>query len=167
MRSKMIVLYIITILVVWGGIGTSWGYSAGTPLWTHFAYPFAHGNVFHLAANMLVVFTITFNRNDRWWLWAVSYLVAVLSSFFIATPSPTIGLSGILFAYYGVIFLKDGAQWKPLLQLLLFMAVSCLFVSRMAVGLHFICLFIGVMIGGVMSITKEIRNQNRIYGKRQ
>ena len=154
------------ILVAWGGIGTSWGYSADTPLWTHLAYHFAHGNVFHLAANMLVVFSIIFNRNDSWWLWVVSYLVAVLCSFIIATQSPTIGLSGILFVYYGIIFLKDGARWKPLAHLLLFMAVSCMFVSRMAVGLHFVCLSAGVIIGGTMSISQEIKNQNKIYGTR-
>ena len=167
MKSKHLVLYLITILVACGGIGTSWGYSADTPLWTHFSFHFAHGNVFHLAANMLVVFTIIFGRDDKWWLWAVSYIVAVVSSFIIATTTPTIGLSGILFAYYGIIFLKDGARWKPLLQLTAFMAVSCLFASRMAVELHFICLLIGALIGGVIDIKKEIKNQDEIYGKKK
>lgn len=163
MKPNNIILYIVVLALVFFGFNPDWGYMTGSPFWTHLTYHFAHGNIFHLAANTLVAFLLLFNRNDKWWLWPVSFLVATACSFIISTPKPTVGLSGMLFAYYGIIFLKDGAQWKPLLQTVVYMAVSCLFVSRMAVGLHFICLFIGVLIGGFMDLHREIRGKVKMY----
>lgn len=163
MKPNNIILYIVVLALVFFGFNPDWGYMSGSPWWTHITYNFAHANIFHLAANMLVAFLLLFNRNDKWWLWPVSFLVATACSFIISTPKPTVGLSGMLFAYYGIIFLKDGAQWKPLLQTVVYMAVSCLFVSRMAVGLHFICLFIGVLIGGFMDLHRAISGKVKMY----
>lgn len=163
MKPNSIILYIVVLALVFFGFNPDWGYMSGSPWWTHITYNFAHGNIFHLAANMLVAFLLLFNRNDKWWLWLVSFFVATACSFIISTPKPTVGLSGILFAYYGIIFLKDGAHWKPLLQTVAYMAVSCLFVSRMAVGLHFICLFIGVLIGGFMYLHRAISGKVKMY----
>lgn len=163
MKQRLYILYALTMLVAYFGFNTDWAYTGGSVWWTHLTFHFAHGNIFHLAANMLVVFLLLFRRNDRWWLWPLCYLLATGCSFVVGTVKPTLGLSGILFAYYGVIFLKDGAQWKPLLQMLAFMAVSCLFASRMAVGLHFLCLFAGALIGGFMGVVSEIRKKVSLY----
>lgn len=163
MKPNQIILYLIVLAVAFFGFNPDWGYMTGSPWWTHITYNFAHANIFHLAANMLVAFLLLFNRNDKWWMWLVCYAVATACSFIISTPKTTVGLSGMLFAYYGIIFLKDGAQWKPLIQTVVYMAVSCLFVSRMAVWLHFICLFIGVLIGGFLYIHNGIERKVNLY----
>ena len=160
MKPNNIILYIVVLALVFFGFNPDWGYMSGSPWWTHITYNFAHANIFHLAANLLVAFLILFNRNDKWWLWLVSFVVATACSFIISTPKPTAGLSGILFAYYGIIFLKDGPQWKPLLQTIIYMAVSCLFASRIAVGLHCICLFFGALVGGFIGIHNDMKVRN-------
>ena len=166
MQIKHYVLYLLTVLIAWGGLGTSWGYSADTPLWTHFTFHFAHGNVFHLAANMFVLYTLIFLRNDKWWMWLVSYIIATLCSFIVTTHFITIGFSGIIFVVYGIIFLKDGIKWKPLAQVSLFMLLSCLFANKMAIGLHFVCLFSGTLIGGFIGAIKEMKRKEKLYGRK-
>ena len=163
MKPNQIILYLIVLAVAFFNFNPDWGYMSGSPWWTHLTFHFTHGNIFHLAANMLVAFLLLFNRNDKWWLWPLSMVVASGCSFIISTPNPTVGLSGLLFTFYGIIFLKDGVQWKPLLHTLIYMVVSCLFVSRMAVGLHFICLFVGTTIGGFMDLWKYINGKVKMY----
>lgn len=150
------------------GFNPECGYMSGSPWWTHLTFHFAHGNIFHLAANMLVLFLLLpypsspshkSHKSHQWLLWPLSFLIATACSFLISTPKPTVGLSGILFAYYGIIFLKGGPKWKPLLHTIIYMAVSCLFVTRMAVGLHFICLFMGALAGGFIGITKDMKGK--------
>lgn len=165
MKPKHYILYVLVLAVAFFGFGADWGYMTGSPFWTHLTYHFAHGNVFHLAANMLVVFFLLFNRNDNWWLWPVSFVVATACSFVISTPKPTVGLSGMLFVLYGIIFLKDGPQWKPLIHTIVYMAVSCLFAQRMAIGLHCICLFVGALIGGFMDLNKSISGKVKMYDR--
>lgn len=147
MKPNTTILYILVLACAFFDFNPEWGYMSGSPWWAHLTFHFAHGNIFHLAANMLVVFMLLLNRKDKLWLWPVSLIVATLCSFIISTPIPTVGLSGTLFAYYGIIFIKDGPQLKPFIHTLIYLAVSCIFASRMATGLHFICLFMGALVG--------------------
>ena len=158
-------MWIVVVACCYFGFDPSWGYCSGSPWWTHFTFQFAHGNVFHLAANMLVVMVLA-SRNDALWIWPVSFAISSLCSLFVSTPNPTVGLSGMLFAFYGIIFLKYGPQWKPLLQTCVFMVVSCFFVSRMAVGLHFMSLFGGCMVGGLIGVANELKRKERMYDDR-
>lgn len=160
MKPNQIILYILVLATAFFGFNTEWGYLSGSAWWTHLTFHFAHGNIFHLAANMLVAFILLFNRNDKWWLWPVSLAIATAFSFIISTQKPTVGLSGIIFAYYGIIFMKDGPQWKQLLQTIVYMAVSCLFASRMAIGLHCICIFVGALVGGFIGIHNDMKGRN-------
>ena len=161
MKPNQVILDVLVLACAYFGFDADWGYMSGSPWWTHLTFHFAHGNIFHLAANMLVLFLLLqFNCGKGWWHWPLCYLIATACSFIISTPKPTVGLSGILFAYYGIIFLKDGPKWKPLLHTLIYMAVSCIFVTRMAVGLHFICLFMGALAGGFIGITNDMKGRN-------
>lgn len=164
MKPNLIILYLLVLAIAFFNFNPDWGYMSGSAWWTHLTFHFAHANVFHLAANLLVLFLLLpFNGSNNWWHWPLCYLVATASSFIISTPKPTVGLSGILFAYYGIIFLKDGPQWKPLLHTIVYMAVSCLFAQRMAIGLHCICLFGGALIGGFIDLHKDINNKVNLY----
>lgn len=165
MRPKHYILYLLVLLTAYFGFNAQWGYLAGSEWWTHLTFHFAHGNIFHLAANMLVVFLVIFLRQDHWWLWPVAFVMAVLCSFMVSTPKPTVGLSGVLFAYYGIVFIKDGIKWKSLLYTLAYMAVTCLFVIKMAVGLHFLCLASGLLIGCIMRLKSNIEREVRLYDR--
>ncbi len=169
MKPNQVILYVLVLACAYFGFNPDWGYMSDSPWWTHLTFHFAHGNIFHLAVNMLVVFLLLpypsspSHKSYHWLLWPLSYFIATACSFLISTPKPTVGLSGMLFAYYGIIFLKDGPQWKPLLHTIIYMAVSCLFVTRMAVGLHFICLFMGALAGGIISLHNNIENKIEKY----
>lgn len=162
-KRNACILYMVVLACACFGFDTQWGYQADSAWWTHLTYHFAHGNIFHLAANMLVVFLLLFNRRDGWWMWVVSYAVATLCSFMVSTPKPTAGLSGMLFVYYGMVFLKDGVRWKPLLQTAALLLVSCLFASRLAIGLHVFCLLAGTLVGGTVSMLNEIKTKSKMY----
>lgn len=165
MKPNQITLYLLTIALAFFNFNSQWGYQSGSAWWTHLTFHFAHANIFHLAANLLVVFLLLpQNQKSRHWLlFPISYLIATACSFIISTHKPTLGLSGILFAYYGIIFLKDGPQWKPLIHTIIYMVVSCFFASRMAIGLHCICLFIGALIGGFMDMANKIDEKVNLY----
>lgn len=164
MKPNQVILYIIVLACAFFGFNHEWGYLSGSPWWTHLTFHFAHGNVFHLAANMLVVFMLIFNRHDKWWLWPVSFIIASTLSFAVCTPKPTAGLSGMLFAYYGIIFMKDGMQFRPLLHTLLYLVVSSVFVSSfMAVELHFICLSSGWLAGGLLCLYNSMNKKVKLY----
>lgn len=165
MRKRLYILLALIVLLVCGNFNPSWGYSQESAWWTHFAFHFAHGNVFHLAANTLVALSIVLFRNDKWYLWIVSYLAATACSFIIYASNTTVGLSATLFVYYGIIFLKDGAQIKPLLFTICFMAFSLLFKNNVSIGLHALSLIIGATIGSSISMFKELKNKEKIYGK--
>ena len=163
-KPNLYILYILVLACAFFGLNAEWGYMAGSPWWSHLTFHFAHGNIFHLAANLLVAFLLLLNRKDPWWLWPVCYAVATLCSFSIATSKPTVGLSGLLLAYYGIICYKDGAKWRSMLYTLGYMVVSCLFASRLAIGLHFLCFATGAAIGGVMLWLSNIKRKEQMYG---
>lgn len=163
MKTNNVILYVLALACAFFGFDMRWGYTATTPWWTHLTFHFAHGNIFHLAANMLVAFLLLLNRKDRWWLWPLCYAVAVACSFCVGTDKPTVGLSGTLLAYYGVICFKDGARWRSMLYTLVYMAVSFLFAARLAIGLHLACLAVGSAIGGAMLWKKNIERKTTIY----
>lgn len=164
MKPNAIILYIIVLACAFFGFDAYWGYMSASPWWSHLTFHFAHGNIFHLAANMLVAFLLLFNRKDPWWLWPMSLVIASACSFAVCTPNPTVGLSGMLFAYYGIIFMKDGMQFKPLVHTLLYLVVSSAFVSSfMAVELHFICLSFGWLAGGFLLLYNSMNKKVKLY----
>lgn len=163
-KNNAIILYVLVLACVFFGFEPKWAYTADSAWWTHLTFHFTHGNIFHLAANMLVVFLLLFYRKDGWWMWILCYLIAILCSFVVCSTKPTVGLSGLLLAYYGIICYKDGARWKSMLQTLAYMVVSCIFASRLAIGLHFMCFALGAAIGGVMLWIRNIKRKEQMYG---
>ena len=162
-KPNIYILYLLVLTLVYFGFDTQWAYTADSAWWTHLTFHFAHGNIFHLAANLLVVFLLLFYRNDKWWLWLLCYDIATACSFVICSSKPTVGLSGLLLTYYGIICYKDGARWKAMLQTLAYMVVSCLFASRLAIGLHFMCFAIGAAIGGIMLWISNVKRKEKMY----
>lgn len=162
MRREHYILYALALLVASFGYDARFAYCNGSEWWTHLTFHFAHGNIFHLAANLLAMFYLSM-RKDGLWVWIVSYIAATLCSFIACSDKHTLGLSGFIFVYYGIIFMKE-SNWKNLLTTLIYMAVSCAFARKMAIYLHFICLFFGVLIGGFSAAIKEIKRKEDLYG---
>ena len=73
----------------------------------HIIYSFFHVNVFHLAVNLLVLWQIK-NRLTP----VKAFMVAVAASMLpMYVREPTMGLSGFLFAQFGILWGRTG-RWK-------------------------------------------------------
>lgn len=87
------------------------GFYEGCPLENHFIYSFFHANGFHLAINLMVLWQI---RGKLYPLTAI--LIAVASSFLpMYVDQPTMGLSGFLFAEFGILWGQTG-RWKDAIK---------------------------------------------------
>lgn len=83
------------------------GFYEGCPWWNHFAYSFCHANLWHLAVNLMVLWSIR-NRIPI----AEAFGVAVAASFLpMYVSESTMGLSGFLFGCFGCMWGKTG-RWK-------------------------------------------------------
>lgn len=64
------------------------------------SYSFLHANVWHLLANLLVLWSIRRPMNV-----AAAYVIAVAASYLpMHADRPTVGLSGLLFAMFGIMW---------------------------------------------------------------
>ena len=83
------------------------GFYEGCSWWNHLAYSFFHANIFHLAINLIVLWSI---RNKMRPLRALG--VGILASYLpMWVTEPTMGLSGFLFASFGLMWGETG-RWK-------------------------------------------------------
>lgn len=107
------------------------------PMWTHLTYHFTHANIFHLLANLYVLWTM---RRVRW---VPAYLISTLISLIPATE--VAGLSGLIFASYGV---SCGIRnrLRTLLTLAVFAIVWGLF-PGVSLTIHILSLLIGFAYG--------------------
>lgn len=70
----------------------------------HFTYSFEHANVWHMLANLLVLWSVRRRMNA-----AAGYAIAVAASWLpMWTDRPTVGMSGLLFAVFGVMWGERG-----------------------------------------------------------
>lgn len=73
-------------------------------------YPFFHANIFHLIVNLIALWSIK-NRME----WAKGYLICVSVGFLpMYLPEPTVGLSGFLFAVFGLMWGKANQLGKAI-----------------------------------------------------
>lgn len=82
------------------------GFYEGCPWQNHLIYSFFHANIFHLAINLIVLWSI---RNKLQPLQALA--IAIFASYLpMYVSEPTMGLSGFLFASFGLMWGKTG-RW--------------------------------------------------------
>lgn len=81
----------------------------------HLIFHFYHANIWHLLGNGLCIYAM--KRMN----WAVAYVIAVVCSF--AIVSPTVGMSGIIFAAIGIrmgCFANVKGLWRCCISAILF-----------------------------------------------
>lgn len=110
------------------------GFFPGSSFVSHLTYSFCHANIFHLAANLVVLWSL----RNRICLCA-SLFAAVLASFLPTYVSqPTVGLSGVIFAAIGIMWGKTGRFLTPVALLCLssFSRCSCLESTAYFTSMH-------------------------------
>lgn len=121
----------------------------------NFVYHFFHANIFHLLGNLFALHLIMKRRCISWVeLLLISYIIATICSFFCGLSIPTIGLSGMVYAVYGMhLYLyRDKLKIFALMVVpILVMAIlSKAFGFNINNGLH----FFAYLLGSIYSFSK-------------
>lgn len=103
-------------------MGIKIGFSDKSDFLSHFIYVFCHGNIFHLAVNLLILWSI---RNKMQPISA--YIISVLVSFIpMHYASATVGMSGFIFAVFGLMWGRVGFRKELITKVLPIIIVSML-----------------------------------------
>lgn len=136
-RSGLLVKSLISLACLCGYF-LHVGFSDASPWHAHVLYIFCHANPFHLAVNLLV-------------LWSIRHKIPVASSLAIAIAAsflpmyvsePTLGLSGFLFAAFGCMWGSTG-RWKDALRVALPFIVCTMIVPHVNGLLHLYAFLMG------------------------
>lgn len=122
------------------------GFFPGSCFASHLTYSFCHANIFHLAVNLVVLWSL----RNRIYLCA-SFFAAVLASFLPAYVSqPTVGLSGLIFAAIGIMWGKTGRFWDSCIAVMPFIVLTML-LPGVNGTLHLWAYMIGFIIGYIVT----------------
>lgn len=152
----------MAVAMVVGGFRTGWGVCSDSPWWTHLAFHFAHGNIFHLAGNLLAVWLYCKSGKVSVALWVEAFAIATLLSIPYPFQAPLLGFSGIVFVVLGVFLPRI---WKSrsvrisMLILAVASIVSLLFHQLPAVLFHTLCLAAGIALTKAKDLTHDIRKE--------
>ena len=97
---------LLTILSLFGSLPyRGMGGLANDSLIPHLTYSFQHANIWHMLANLFVLWNIKQKMNV-----VSGFLIAVAASFLpMSTDRSTVGMSGLLFAMFGIMWGKPVA----------------------------------------------------------
>jgi membrane associated rhomboid family serine protease len=147
-----------------GDFRLGWGVSLHSPWWTHLAFHFAHGNIFHLAGNLLAVWLYCKSGKVGIPLWVEAFTIATLLSFLYPFTKPLLGFSGIVFVVLGVFLPRlwhNRSVRLSMLTLAVLSALSLLFHQLPAVVFHALCLAAGIALAKAKELTHEIRKEEK------
>lgn len=165
MQTKDKIVFILcTVLMVAGNFHTEWGVTWRCPWWYHLAFHFAHGNIFHLAGNLLAVWLYCKSGKVGIPLWIEAFAIATLLSFLYPFTKPLLGFSGIVFVVLGVFLPRlwhNRSVRLSMLTLAVLSALSLLFHQLPAVVFHILCLAAGIALTKAKELTHEIRKEEK------
>ena len=147
-----------------GGFRLGCGVSLHSPWWTHLAFHFAHGNIFHLAGNLLAVWLYCKSGKVSVPLWIEAFAIATVLSIPYPFQQPLLGFSGIVFVVLGVFLPRlwhNRSVRISILTLAVLSALSLLFHQLPAVVFHALCLAAGIALAKAKELTHEIRKEEK------
>ena len=140
----IIALAVIVLQIVVTDV-SGYGLSVTSPLWTRLIYSFFHGSWFHLLLNVYVLLTLGFKLDLRMREIFISYILACAAPSFCIGTLPTVGLSGMIYAIFGMRTMRNSNPGSMILNIVLITAVS-MFLSHIAWRLHAYCYSCGLLI---------------------
>lgn len=133
---------------------TSLACSSSSPWWTCITANFIHANVFHVAINVFVLAMFSFYGYRRYNRVAfIGFAIASLAFFVLRGATPSCGLSGVIFAIYGILVTRC-MQRRDLLMSAVCIAVT--FIPPLNGTLHLVCWLVGFLIGLIYA--KKVRH---------
>jgi membrane associated rhomboid family serine protease len=128
------------------------GVSKGCSLTQRFVYHFVHANIFHALCNVWCLLSIAFLYPIKAWQLVVAFLIASFVPSFVLASTPTVGLSGWLFALMGLMTFAVGRRLFFFSWVMGFIAVTWAlsllpFFGGIGGGLHLYCYLAGMAVG--------------------
>lgn len=118
------------------------GFTHDSSVTTHLLYSFAHVNIWHLACNLMVLWMI---KNKM--AVAPAFIIAVIASYLpMYGSSPTVGMSGMLFAMFGIMWGKINKR-KEALRAGLPTIIITMLIPGVNGLLHLYCYLLGIAWG--------------------
>lgn len=161
-RDKILFVALAVAFVV-GGFRTGWGVRLHSPWWTHLAFQFAHGNIFHLAGNLLASWMFLNSGRITTKMWCYAFAIASAVSFLYLFDKPLVGFSGNIMAVSGMILPN---MWRKsrkefFAAMAACSAFSLLFGQLWAVAFHIICLMAGMLYTQIQRLNEDYRRQDK------
>lgn len=118
------------------------GFADNCNIASHFMYTFQHVNIWHLLCNLLVLWSIRNKMNV-----IAAYGIAIIASYFpMYVTCPTSGMSGLLFAMFGIMWGNNG-NIRAALRAGMPSVVLTVFLPHVNGLLHLYCYIIGITYG--------------------
>lgn len=114
-------------------------------------YPFFHANILHALLNAWCLLSLVFIYDIKIGRLLLAYIIAVtipitaLSSIVGGMVSPTVGLSGVVFALFGTISFEVVRKWYYQAWMISYLAIGFLFPNTNA-WLHLYCYLVGLLV---------------------
>ena len=156
-------LFVLTFILTYALFGKEGGYSACSPLYTHFTYMFCHAGIVHLTINS-VAFIGMFRTIERLhvckgWILALSVIACgFIASFPAQFDVPTVGSSSMVYALIGMYLAWVGtgkktgiADARNLLSFILCVVLS-LGISYFKPGSNFMLHLLSLLVGGTVAL---------------
>ena len=157
-RFVVIVVILLAILLCPGS--TQW--IVGQDICTRMVlHHFFHGNIFHLLANLLsLYFVLPYLK--RWQI-GVGYVIASLS--ILATATPVIGFSNMVYAFIGLRSPSFKSRWWRHSGTIIFLVVTfaMVFVPNISAVTHILSFSVGVAVSVIVRQLKQIQDDCKRY----
>jgi membrane associated rhomboid family serine protease len=136
-----IVLCILPFDVEWSSVGIY----TGCDIWQRLLYSFFHANIVHALLNVWCLLSVVFLYRIKLWVLVAAFLIAMSVPTFCLTSTPTVGLSGVVFALFAM--LSFSVQRKLYYQSwMVFYLVMGFLMPNVNAYLHLYCYTIGFIV---------------------
>lgn len=158
--SLWLSLILICIAVALGH--TDWhsvGLYAGGPWWGRFSYEFFHANLLHAALNCWCLLSVVFLYEVRWPRLLLAFAVAAsvpagaLSGYFVSLCTPSIGLSGMVYALFGLLSFDVRRRWYYQGCMVMYLTLG-FFLPNSSAVVHLWCYALGFLCAAVRCLYK-------------
>lgn len=105
-------------------------------------YPFFHANIIHAALNIWCLLSIVFIYDTTIWRLLFAYITAMSIPTLLLSATPTVGLSGIVFALFGSISFEVGRKLYYQAWMFAYLILGFVFPNTNA-WIHLYCYAIG------------------------
>ena len=157
-RFATIGIILLTILLL--PHSTEW--IVGQDIYVRMAlHHFFHGNLFHLLANLLSLYLIL--PYLKRWQMGVGYIIASLS--ILATATPVIGFSNLIYAFIGLRSPSFNSYWwrHPGTMVFLVVTLAMVLIPNISAVTHIICFSVGVVVSAIVRQLKQISDDSKRY----